>query len=135
LEAVGRFPTNLGRIGSILLSGEGVVVDSIRKAGGRAIFVPQAIVEHNIPKSRLQPKWLMRRMFWQGVTQSEVDKYLVERLGSIAPLQEWRDVRLPVSHKRWEQMFNSYPDSDFNTIIQECYDLGYALQKVGLLGV
>lgn len=134
LAQAGGFPTNMGRVGDSLLSGGGVVVERIRHEGGDAIFAPHAIADHHISPARLTPKWLLRRVFSQGVTAALVEDYRIRYLRHAPPPQAWSDLRLPVNHQRWAAVFNGVPDVQFDTILKETHDLGYALRKVGLLG-
>jgi glycosyltransferase involved in cell wall biosynthesis len=134
LVKAGGFPTHLGRIGDGLLSGGGVVIERIRYEGGEAIFAPHAIADHHIGAPRLTSKWLMRRVFWQGVTSALIEDYRIRHLHQAPPPQTWRDLRLPVNHQRWAAVFNGIADVQFDAVLKETYDLGYALRRVGLLG-
>lgn len=133
LDQAGRFPVNLGRIGPVLLSGEGAVIDVIRYNGMRAVFSPKSVVDHHIPKGRLAPKWLARRVFWQGITRPIVEAYLKEKIGDISGDSQWKDLKLPIDMHTWASMFNALPDSTFDYRLSELYDLGYALQKTGFI--
>ena len=66
LRAAGGFRTDLGRVGTDLLSGEGAVFDELRSKGAVAMFNPNAIVEHYIFAEQLTLNWLFRRWFAQG---------------------------------------------------------------------
>lgn len=71
LRSVGGFPEALGRIGSQLLSGEEVeVVERLTSLGFRAIYDGGITVTHSIQRERLRPNWLLRRLLWQGATDS-----------------------------------------------------------------
>ncbi len=133
LDQAGRFPVNLGRIGPILLSGEGAVIDVIRYNGMKAVFSPHSIVDHYISKKRLSPKWLAKRIFWQGITQGVVEEYLRQKIDLKGMNNEWCDLRLPTDMQTWASIFNSLPDSNFERRLNELYDLGYALQRTGFI--
>ncbi|KAA0577852.1 glycosyltransferase family 2 protein [Azospirillum sp. B21] len=62
------FPTDLGRKGDGLLTNEGIVFMQMRNAGAATYYVPAATVSHFIHPDRLNRRWLMRRMFHQGVS-------------------------------------------------------------------
>lgn len=62
------FPTDLGRKGDGLLANEGMVFMEMRGAGAAVYYVPAATVSHVIHPDRLNRRWLMRRMFNQGVS-------------------------------------------------------------------
>lgn len=135
LIAAGGFPVNLGRVGPVLLSGEGVVIEAIQAAGGGAVFSPGSIVDHLIPEDRITPKWLLARLFWQGVTMSAVNRYRVNTLRDNYVLQQWDDLRLPTSHKRWELLLNGQADHQFADLLHEVAHMGYALHSAGLIQV
>ncbi|WP_256863633.1 glycosyltransferase [Paenibacillus sp. RU5A] len=64
------FRTDLGRIGNNLLSGEeSDLIERIR-VHYKVYYNPYAIVEHKIAKSRLNKRWLLRRVYWQGISDA-----------------------------------------------------------------
>lgn len=74
LDEVGGFPTNLGRIGYNLLSGEEVALCmKIEEQGGRIAFAPDAVIHHKIQPERLSKRWYYRRTYWQGRSQAVLD--------------------------------------------------------------
>ena len=133
LDQAGRFPVNLGRVGSILLSGDGAVIDVIRYNGMKAVFSPTSVVDRYISKRRLSPKWLAKRVFWQGINRGVVEEYLRQKIDFNGMNHEWRDLRLPTDMQTWASIFNSLPDSNFEQRLNELYDLGYALQRTGFI--
>ena len=133
LDQAGRFPVNLGRVGPILLSGDGAVIDVIRYNGMKAVFSPASVVDHHISKERLSPKWLAKRIFWQGITRGVVEEYLRKKIDFNDMNHEWHDLQLPTDMHTWASMFNSLPDSNFEQRLNELYDLGYALQRTGFI--
>ncbi|WP_138494608.1 glycosyltransferase [Paenibacillus pinistramenti] len=63
------FPLELGRRGQLLLSGEETwVFDQIRRSGGKIIYHPRMEVEHFVPSSRLNKEWIMKRYYFQGIS-------------------------------------------------------------------
>lgn len=80
LAAVGGFPEGLGRIGKQLLSNEeSLVLRRLRAAGGRIAYDPAIAVTHSIQAERLQPAWLLRRQYWQGVSAARLARLLGRR--------------------------------------------------------
>jgi glycosyltransferase involved in cell wall biosynthesis len=74
LRNLGGFPTNLGRQGSKLLSGEEAqVVARIREQGGIVYYAARAAVAHLVHPDRIRPNWLWRRIFWDGASQPMLD--------------------------------------------------------------
>ncbi len=79
------FPTDLGRSGGNLMSSEGAVFVALRAAGAATYFVPQAKVTHRIHSDRLDRKWVLRRMFYQGISN-----YIAhQRYGMTEPHQDF----------------------------------------------
>ncbi|WP_027092723.1 glycosyltransferase [Cohnella thermotolerans] len=69
-EAVGLFREDLGRVGSNLLSSEeGELIERIRTRYS-VYYTPYASVLHKIPRSRISKRWLLRRIYWQGVSRA-----------------------------------------------------------------
>jgi len=67
---IGGFDANLGRQGSVLLSGEEAkLISEITKRGETVYYEPDALVWHSVHPSRKRPSWLLRRMFWDGASQ------------------------------------------------------------------
>ena len=70
LAAADWFPLDLGRYGTVLLSGEEVaVLESIVGQGLQVCYEPALVVEHKIESVRLTRGWIRRRAFWGGVTE------------------------------------------------------------------
>ncbi len=130
LAAYGGFPEELGRRGSMLLSGEGAINDVLAAHGARSFFAPAARVRHLIDPARLNTKWLARRCFWGGITRAVVDDYLQERTGIGRP---WRDLRLPAGVRDWEHLVNVMTDDNLNESLRKLHDLGYLLARTGLV--
>ena len=66
-RAVGGFDPALGRIGRSLRSGEDwELLQRVRRAGGAVVYVPDAVVVHQVLPERLTLAWPLRRAFAQG---------------------------------------------------------------------
>lgn len=80
-----EFPTDLGRNGGNLMSSEGAVFAPLRAKGAATYFVPQAKVSHRIHQDRLDKRWVLRRMFYQGISN-----YIAHRrYGMTEPCQDF----------------------------------------------
>ena len=67
LVRIGGFATNLGPRGTTQLVSDDVrLIRDVQNAGGRVAWVPDAVVEHELPASRLRPSWILRRAYLQG---------------------------------------------------------------------
>jgi len=64
------FREDLGRVGTNLLSSEeSELIERIR-ARNSVYYTPHASVVHKIPRSRISRRWLLRRIYWQGVSSA-----------------------------------------------------------------
>lgn len=70
LDMDALFREDLGRVGSNLLSSEETeLIDRIRERYA-VYYTSRAPVQHKIPRSRISRKWLLRRIYWQGVSRA-----------------------------------------------------------------
>jgi glucosyl-dolichyl phosphate glucuronosyltransferase len=70
---VGGFSEKLGRVGGSLISGdERQVTNSVLDAGLDAGFDPAFKVYHKISRERLKISWILRRTFWEGVSEMRI---------------------------------------------------------------
>ncbi|MEM2183617.1 MAG: glycosyltransferase [Candidatus Bathyarchaeia archaeon] len=96
-ERIGYFDENLGRKYGKLLSGEeSEFLQRARYANLRVLFMPEIKVHHTIHPHRLTLYYLMRRVWWQGVTDyyylfslnvsphKTILKISLKKMGSIA---------------------------------------------------
>lgn len=75
LRHIGGFDQTLGPRGGQQYVGDDVqVVRDLRAAGARAHWVPDAVVVHELPPTRLRTGWLLRRAFLQGRSDWRVDR-------------------------------------------------------------
>lgn len=69
LLAIGGFGRYSGRVGKALLSDEEVQLAwRLQAAGFSARYDPRIVVQHQIQAPRLTPRWLLSRLYWQGVS-------------------------------------------------------------------
>jgi len=79
LAAIGGFPTQLGRIGGRLVSGEeAFVIRRLHKDGLDAVYDPRFRVLHCVEPTRLTRQWVAERAYWEGVTLVLVQRALNE---------------------------------------------------------
>jgi glucosyl-dolichyl phosphate glucuronosyltransferase len=70
---VGGFSEKLGRVAGSLISGdERQVTNSVLDAGLDAGFDPAFKVYHKISRERLKISWILRRTFWEGVSEMRI---------------------------------------------------------------
>jgi glycosyltransferase involved in cell wall biosynthesis len=71
LVELGGFSTDLGRIGTTLLSGEEHdVIERLRLAGGSIWLEPAAVVDHRVTAARCTSRYYWTRSWWQGVSRA-----------------------------------------------------------------
>lgn len=69
LRSLGGFERRSGRDGDVLLSDEEVQLAwRLQAAGHSARYDSRIVVEHQIQAERLNPRWLLSRLYWQGVS-------------------------------------------------------------------
>jgi GT2 family glycosyltransferase len=70
---IGGFSERLGRVGGSLISGDDcLVTKSVLDAGLGAGFDPAFKVHHKISRERLKISWILRRTFWEGVSEMRI---------------------------------------------------------------
>lgn len=66
-----EFPNHLGRKGTILISGEETwIFNKFKEEGWDYYYIPGMVVNHFIPRERLQKEWVLKRFYYQGVTNT-----------------------------------------------------------------
>ncbi|NER82397.1 MAG: glycosyltransferase, partial [Leptolyngbya sp. SIO1D8] len=70
LQKIGGFDPNLGRVGKNLLSNEELyMTEKALSMGFQVVYLPDALVAHNVAPARLEPTWFMSRSWWQGISE------------------------------------------------------------------
>ncbi len=137
LEMVGGFQTNLGRIGTKLLSGEEILMrQQLDALGYGCYYHPDIVVKHNIQASRLTQKWFIDRVYWGGISEAVVQR----QLGSLSPAKRLGTgvltaLNMLLSSKRLASWIMPTNDPDRFTL--KCLawgQIGYLLGMLGLVG-
>jgi glycosyltransferase involved in cell wall biosynthesis len=128
LASVGYFPVELGRVGDLLLSGEGAIDTVMRSKGWLFFFEPAAIVNHTIHADRLTPKWLRKRMFWQGVTDYAM--YLYYQRCGLETIKKL-DLDLPAASD-WV-FINNDSAENLSSDMKKLEALGFVLAMYGII--
>ena len=83
LERFGGFNERLGRLNTVLLSGEETLLQrQIENAGECLWYDPQASIRHWVAATRITPGWFYRRYYWGGVSDYFMNKILGPVTGS-----------------------------------------------------
>ena len=87
LLAMGGFGLHAGRVGTMLLSDEEVQLAwRIQAAGFSARYDPRIIVRHQIQAAQLNPRWLLSRLYCQGISTARTRRLLGD------PGAVWREL-------------------------------------------
>ena len=70
LEQIGGFDVKLGRVGTKLLSNEELRATELAlELGWQVVYLPEALVLHNVATERLNKAWFLERGWWQGISE------------------------------------------------------------------
>ena len=94
LASLGGFDPNLGRQGTVLLSGEETAILAQLQVLYKGVYYePAAVVWHSVDESRKRPGWLLRRLFWDGASQPLTDAQTNGRSRRATSVRAYRDLR------------------------------------------
>lgn len=75
IERIGGFRPDLGRNGRSLLGQEQAeFFYRSRQAGARGLYVPEMVLDHVVPASRLTWSYFWRWWFWKGISHARVHR-------------------------------------------------------------
>ncbi len=67
VDRVGGFDSTYGPRGRVqIVADDAHLVRQLMRAGGAVLWVPDAVVVHDLPPQRLTRRYLLRRAYWQG---------------------------------------------------------------------
>jgi len=70
LKTISGFDPNLGRVGKNLLSNEELLMtEKALEAGWHVMYLPEALVAHNVSPERTVRSWFVQRGWWQGISE------------------------------------------------------------------
>lgn len=74
LKKLGGFDTQLGRKPNSLMSNEEILIqERLDRMGLKRAYCEDALIWHHIQKPRLNKRWILRRGYWQGVSEAIVE--------------------------------------------------------------
>lgn len=127
------FSTSLGRKPGSLLSNEEILLrGQLEAAGGTYFYNPPMRIDHFTPRCRTQRRYLLRRAFWQGVSNERTRSARTEtplRAVSRWPLlkRSIRNIGYLLSH------WYCHEARDFKRTMDRAQALGSAAYHLGLL--
>lgn len=75
IERIGGFRPDLGRSGASLLGQEQAeFFYRSREVGARGLYVPEMVLDHDVPASRLTFDYFRRWWYWKGVSHSRLHR-------------------------------------------------------------
>jgi DNA-binding transcriptional LysR family regulator len=67
LQRIGGFDARFGPRGRVqIVADDAHLVRQLMRAGRTVLWLPGAVVDHDLPKERLTRRYLLRRAYWQG---------------------------------------------------------------------
>ncbi|GAB1541441.1 glucosyl-dolichyl phosphate glucuronosyltransferase [Scytonema sp. NUACC21] len=122
LEEIGGFDTNLGRIGTKLLSHEELQMTELAlERGMQVAYIPDALVAHNVAPERLQRSWFLNRGWWQGIS----DCYREELIGKAGMGQLLRGSERFLRGLYKSLQYFSDPAERFDKLVYAYGQIGY----------
>ena len=77
LKEIGGFDPRIDRQGKKLLSnGDILILRQLQNMGYTCYYHPEIAVQHHVSKERLNKKWFLRRLYWQGVSDVVLQQIL-----------------------------------------------------------
>lgn len=132
--SVGVFDTDLGRRKNNLLSGEeNRLFSQIYKHNGCIIYSPSIIVMHRVPVGRVQKKWILSRLYWQGISDVVLAQLEEQRLAKSKLFKKFTRTLIElfevlVAKKFIVNIIFRSNEIDFSSKIRIYYLLGLAKQ-------
>lgn len=133
LSDIGGFVEGLDRVGVQLLSGGDVYIQQqLVRAGYQCYYDPAMQVRHFTPRSRLTQPWMLKRCYWQGI--SDIAMQLFDRAPS-------RRERLELVYGKLRWILRSpraighllLPQAQPEPFLEKCWAVVALGQIVGLL--
>ena len=135
LNAMGGFDPDLGRQGTVLLSGEeAAIIAQLQEQDRGVYYAPAAVVWHSVDPSRQRPSWLLRRLFWDGASQPLMG--VRERSRRATSLNAYRDLR-QCGRWSWEilvSVLRGRRDSAWESLLGLSQRAGRLRTEVRMLG-
>lgn len=133
-DRVGGFRTDLGRIGASLLSNEEKdLFQRVHEAGIEVLYVPGAVIHHRVPAERVSKTWLLRRAYWQGISNVVFDARLAGRSRAALARTLWRSAHIAVPGAlklAAKRVLGRDPDREFANQLRVRHHLGVVRQAL-----
>ena len=132
-ERAGMFNPRLGRIKKSLLSNEEKeLFYRIDQMGLKTRYTPKAIIYHRVPEDRLQPDWIVKRYFGQGLSKVAFNQITIKK-GRLALFKDaivyFKRAILGTQPFSLQKTFLHYRHHSMTTRMQSAMFLGMAKQS------
>jgi glycosyltransferase involved in cell wall biosynthesis len=124
LLELGGFNTELGRKGQSLKGNEEIELLRRMKQRGQGVFYePCAVVRHFIPRERLTKRWLVRRLYAEGLSDGVLRAFDSDEAGRWGWGRLWRAMQ-SVRVNLWKAMTAARPEERTLFQTRAAYSLG-----------
>ncbi|MFP4117168.1 MAG: glycosyltransferase family 2 protein [Candidatus Aenigmatarchaeota archaeon] len=132
-EEIGRFPKELGRDkGKLMSEEERYLQIKILENNYKIIYDPRAVIKHHIDSKRLSEKYLLKRSFWQGVSEAK----RIDISGGLKKLAEYKkEIEKIGPFKFLEKNFEISASKDLKERIDLARKTGRLAGVMNFLGV
>lgn len=90
LTEIGGFSTLISRDAKTLMSNDGMIFfNNLAENGLQVMYIPGALLFHLIPPERISQKWILSRVYWQGVSDVAVRQILTPKSRFSLMAQAW----------------------------------------------
>jgi glycosyltransferase involved in cell wall biosynthesis len=122
LDQIGGFDPNLGRVGKNLLSNEELHMTNLAlQSGWQVVYIPEALVAHNVAPERVQRSWFLSRGWWQGISEC----YREQIAGEAGPGQFRRGGERLIRGLYKSVKFATDPAQRFENLVYSYGQIGY----------
>lgn len=128
LEQVDGFNEVFGRTGESLLSCENVIDDLLLHCDFTFFYDPAIRINHFIFKNKCTFSWVMKRYFWQGITDYERMKFLKEKG---VKFRDQYKPDLPSPQELKDIVVGNINDVDHQ--LKQISSLGFILRMIGVI--
>jgi glycosyltransferase involved in cell wall biosynthesis len=86
------FPITLSRNNKSLLSNAGIYLFYlISRSEGKVIYNPHAFIKHKVQKKMITKKWILRRLYWQGISDVKFEQLTNKKPKKILLKEAYKD--------------------------------------------
>ena len=130
---VDKFNTDLGRIRNSLLSNEEKdIFYRINNAGLKVFYASKAVLYHRIPADRMDKNWILKRLYWQGISDVIFDQSIQKQSKFMLSKNAIRSIKriiLPITKPTLNNIYLYYKSFSFKDKLRTYQLLGNIRQN------